>query len=76
MSDYCRHCHYDYKLGVGDKACPFNALYWRFFLVHQDRLKTNNRLSLVYKLLEKKTPEEKQQLIAQAESYLERLNDL
>jgi deoxyribodipyrimidine photolyase-like uncharacterized protein len=35
MSDYCKGCHYDKKLRVGENACPFNALYWDFFSVTQ-----------------------------------------
>ncbi len=76
MSDYCSNCHYNHKLATGEKACPFNALYWRFFMVHQERLKTNNRLSFVYKLLDKKTPDEKKRLMDQAETCLRQLHHL
>ena len=30
MSNYCKTCYYDPKQKYGEKACPFNALYWRF----------------------------------------------
>ncbi|NNC96962.1 MAG: cryptochrome/photolyase family protein, partial [Gammaproteobacteria bacterium] len=30
MGDYCKHCRFDPKQRVGDDACPFNSLYWRF----------------------------------------------
>ena len=30
MSDYCKSCHYNVKEAVGERACPFNALYWDF----------------------------------------------
>ncbi|MCG7324163.1 cryptochrome/photolyase family protein [Achromobacter sp. ACRQX] len=48
MSDYCRGCSYDRKQKTGDRACPFNALYWDFFARHQPQLKDNRRLAMVY----------------------------
>ena len=30
MSDYCGRCAYDVKDRLGERACPFNALYWNF----------------------------------------------
>ncbi|QYF92333.1 cryptochrome/photolyase family protein [Massilia sp. PAMC28688] len=51
MSDYCKGCHYDKKARLGDKACPYNALYWDFFERHAGRLSGNQRLGMVYKNL-------------------------
>lgn len=48
MSDYCRGCSYDRKQKTGERACPFNALYWDFFARHQPQLKDNRRLAMVY----------------------------
>lgn len=53
MSDYCKGCHYDRKQRVGDRACPYNALYWDFFARHRARLAANPRLGMVYRQLEK-----------------------
>lgn len=44
MSDYCRGCRFDHKLRTGDKACPFNYLYWSFILDHEDVLRSNPRM--------------------------------
>ncbi len=57
MSDYCKGCHYDKKLREGDKACPFNALYWDFFARNRTSLRGNHRLGMVYRQLEKMDPE-------------------
>ena len=57
MSDYCKGCHYDKKARLGDKACPFNALYWDFFARNAERLSGNHRLTIVYRQLEKMTPD-------------------
>jgi deoxyribodipyrimidine photolyase-related protein len=53
MSDYCKGCHYDKKQREGERACPFNALYWDFFIRHEQALSKNHRLGMVYRNLEK-----------------------
>jgi deoxyribodipyrimidine photolyase-related protein len=45
MSDSCKGCKYDPKLRTGPTACPFTTLYWDFLARHQDRLKSNHRMS-------------------------------
>ena len=44
MSDYCRGCHYDVKDAVGERGCPFNALYWDFMARHAARFAGNTRM--------------------------------
>lgn len=53
MSDYCKGCHYDKKLRIGERACPYNALYWDFFRRNKQQLEGNHRLGMVYRTLEK-----------------------
>nr|WP_315393519.1 cryptochrome/photolyase family protein [uncultured Duganella sp.] len=53
MSDYCKGCHYDKKARTGEKACPYNALYWDFFDRNRDTLAKNHRLGMVYQQLRK-----------------------
>jgi deoxyribodipyrimidine photolyase-related protein len=76
MSDYCKHCHYDYKKKVGDRACPYNSLYWNFFDRNADRLQNNPRIGMAYVTLKKMKPDEKALLMQQAEQYLGDLNGL
>jgi deoxyribodipyrimidine photolyase-related protein len=76
MSDYCKHCHYDYKKKVGDKACPYNSLYWNFFDRNAAQLQQNPRIGMAYVTLKKMKPEEKSLLMQQAEKYLGDLNVL
>lgn len=57
MSDYCKGCNYDKKDRLGEKACPFNALYWDFFARNSARLASNPRLSIVYRQLAKMPPD-------------------
>lgn len=53
MSDYCQGCHYDKKQKTGERACPYNALYWDFFARHQATFGRNQRLGMVYRQLGK-----------------------
>lgn len=46
MSDYCRGCHYDVKQSTGERACPFNYLYWDFIARHAARFAGNNRMAM------------------------------
>ncbi|WP_421791658.1 cryptochrome/photolyase family protein [Hyphobacterium sp.] len=57
MSDYCANCSYSVSQKNGDKACPFNYLYWNFMIENQDRLKGNQRLSMPYRNLSKMSEE-------------------
>jgi deoxyribodipyrimidine photolyase-related protein len=49
MGDYCGGCAYDVKDRLGEKACPFNALYWDFLIRHEARLKRNPRMAMPYR---------------------------
>lgn len=53
MGDYCKECYYDKKLRVGERACPFNSLYWDFFIRNASALSGNHRLGMVYRQIEK-----------------------
>ncbi len=53
MSDHCKTCRYKVTLKNGPQACPFNYLYWNFLMENQARLKGNQRLSMIYKTLER-----------------------
>ena len=76
MGNHCKHCHYDAKARTGDRACPFNALYWDFFARHEGRFAGNVRLAMVYRNLEKMDPGTREALRAQAAQTLARLETL
>jgi deoxyribodipyrimidine photolyase-related protein len=73
MGDHCKGCRYDFKAKTGDRACPFNALYWDFFARHQALLRGNHRLAMVYSTWDKMSPEAQTALREQAAHHLERL---
>ncbi len=76
MSDYCKGCYYSRTKKVGDKACPFNSLYWHFYDRHEDKLGNNPRIGFVYPNLNKMSAEKKASIMEQAEKYLADLENL
>ena len=76
MSNYCQGCAYDYKQKLGEQACPFNALYWDFFMRHEPRFGTNTRLNMVYRQLEKMGEGQREALRGQAEGIRGRIGQL
>ena len=73
MSDYCSDCPYDPDATTGTGACPFNTLYWDFLDAHEDRLRSNHRMSLVYGHLDRKSDEEKTAIRDRAADLRQRL---
>jgi deoxyribodipyrimidine photolyase-related protein len=53
MSNFCDHCCYNPKDTLGEKACPFNALYWDFLARNREKLRDNHRLSFMYSTWDK-----------------------
>jgi deoxyribodipyrimidine photolyase-related protein len=54
MSDYCSDCHYYKTKATGERACPFNALYWEFLERNEDKLRSNHRMGLMYSHVDSK----------------------
>lgn len=76
MSHYCGSCYYQKAKKTGDKACPFNSLYWNFYDKHEDRLANNPRIGMMYNVWRKMKPEDKTALLEQADYYLKHINTL
>jgi deoxyribodipyrimidine photolyase-related protein len=76
MSSYCGKCHYNAKQKVGDKACPFNSLYWHFYARNEQLLRKNPRIGMMYVTWDKMQPQVKAELLNQAEEYLSNINEL
>ncbi len=75
MSNFCQNCRYDVKLKEGEKACPFNYLYWDFLLRNQGKLEKNARLSMPYQMLKKFSKEKKKQIQEDSEHFLNKLEN-
>ncbi|MFM8259919.1 MAG: cryptochrome/photolyase family protein [Vulcanococcus sp.] len=69
MSTYCQGCRYDPKQRTGPQACPFNSLYWDFLLRHEPSLRSNPRMALVIRQLERLEPSERQAIQATASAH-------
>ncbi len=76
MSSYCTGCYYDKAKKTGEKACPFNSLYWNFYDKHESKLAKNPRIGMMYNVWKKMQPEAKTELLEQAEYYLNHINEL
>jgi deoxyribodipyrimidine photolyase-related protein len=76
MSHYCKECAYNVKDKFGEKACPFNSLYWDFLDRHREKLQKNPRMSMMYRVWDKMDAETKERTLTQAVSYLENINEL
>jgi deoxyribodipyrimidine photolyase-related protein len=73
MSDYCRDCTYDRKERKGERACPFNFLYWNFILQHETALRKNPRMNRSLLGLRHLDPPEQLRIQQQAAAYLNAL---
>ena len=73
MSNYCENCAFDVKLKSGEKACPFNYLYWDFLARNADILSKNQRLGLAYRNLNTMEQEKKEAAMQSATKFLEAL---
>jgi deoxyribodipyrimidine photolyase-related protein len=75
MSNSCASCVYDPDTVVGEKACPFNALYWDFLVRHEALFRGNSRMPYVFSTWDKFEPERQQAIRAQAALHLQKLGE-
>jgi deoxyribodipyrimidine photolyase-related protein len=73
MSDFCKHCRYDVKQRTGERACPFNYLYWNFLIENRDKLAGVSRLQPIYRSLDRMAPERVDAITGDASRFLARL---
>jgi deoxyribodipyrimidine photolyase-related protein len=74
MSDHCGSCWYRVKDRTGDRACPFNLLYWDFLVRHRERFRSNPRMGQMYRVWDGMGADHRQAVLAGAERVLERLD--
>lgn len=73
MSDHCSGCRFDPDETTGEDACPFNSLYWDFLADHEDELRENYRMGLVYSHLDDKRDAGQLSVIRERASEVRRL---
>jgi deoxyribodipyrimidine photolyase-related protein len=76
MSNYCSGCHYKFKERIGERACPFNSLYWDFLMRNQETLSKNPRIGMGYQLLAKMSAKDKSEITKQAGTVLKNIEQL
>lgn len=76
MSHYCGSCYYKKAIKTGEKACPFNSLYWNFYDKNEEKLGKNPRIGMMYNVWRKMQPEAQVALLEQADYYLKNINNL
>ncbi|MGQ4647636.1 cryptochrome/photolyase family protein [Lyngbya aestuarii] len=74
MSDYCGKCVYQYQERTGEKACPFNLLYWNFLARHREQLKSQGRLNLMLHHLDRISIEEATKINQDAANWLNKID--
>lgn len=73
MSDYCKNCNYKVTKKNGPEACPFNYLYWDFFIRNEDKLRGNPRLNHSYATIDKMDQDKKHAIADDARRFLNAL---
>ncbi len=73
MSDYCGGCAYSVKDKTGERACPFNLLFWHFMDRHRDRFAGNPRMAQMYRTWDRMTDDRKAAVLDGAERFLSRM---
>jgi deoxyribodipyrimidine photolyase-related protein len=76
MSDYCSSCYYSKKEKVGEKACPFNSLYWNFIDQHIEKWEKNHRMGMMVANWKKQDPEQKVKILERAQHVLDNINTI
>ena len=76
MSDHCQNCHYRVQDATGDRACPFNSLYWHFIDRHREDFANNPRMTMMYRNWDKQESERREALQARADWVLANIETL
>jgi len=69
MGDHCADCRYSVRTKNGPDACPFNYLYWNFMIENEDKLRGNHRLGMIYKTLDRMSPDKREAVQSDAAAF-------
>ncbi len=73
MSNYCTNCKYNITQKEGEKACPFNYLYWDFLARNREKLKNNHRIGMMYKTYDRMPEKKKVQITKDSQKFINSL---
>ena len=74
MSDYCGDCVYSVKEKVGERACPFNLLFWDFMVRHRAQFERNPRMGQMYRTWDRMNEDKRCAVLADARRVLDKLD--
>lgn len=74
MGNYCKSCHYSVTKKTGEKACPFNSLYWNFINEKKEHFQNNQRMSMMLAMLKKMNQETLNQHIERSKEIIKNPN--
>lgn len=74
MSNYCQGCQYQVAKKTGPDACPFNYLYWDFLMRNREKLKHNQRISMLYQTLDRMDKAKQEAIASDSQQFLNTLN--
>ncbi|MEO0358129.1 MAG: cryptochrome/photolyase family protein, partial [Pseudomonadota bacterium] len=74
MSDHCKPCQYSVAEKTGEKACPFNLLYWHFLNRHRDRFEKNPRMAQMYRTWDRMDANRRATVISDGDAILAKLD--
>jgi len=74
ISNYCKSCQFDVDLKNGDRACPFNYLYWNFLINKREKLINNHRMRMMYSIIDQMTDQKKRKIQEDSQIFLDKLN--
>ena len=76
MSDHCSGCAYNVANRSGDDACPFNVFFWEFLDRHGKSLRSNHRMGMMMRNLDRIPAAELASIRETATHYRSRLDEL
>ena len=76
MGDYCQSCKYNVKTKYDDDSCPFNSLYWNFFINNPDLLNNNPRMGIVKMQIQKMSDQDKKSITNKVKQLKKNINQL
>jgi len=74
MSNYCTSCEYSVTKKTGEKACPFNYLYWNFVDEEREAFEVSGRNSFMVNMYDKKSDEDKKAIKESTNQFLNQLD--
>lgn len=74
MSNYCASCSFDKKTKTEENSCPFNSLYWHFLDKNKSKFESNQRMKMMYAMMNKMDQQELSKINERAHFLIEKRN--